>query len=116
MFIFYGYDADRRVLYTIGYNKRAIFSKLEIPFDEFEKSIDYTEDKDGKHIALIKHNNDRDEKLNLYDVRFWLDQYLNSKTHMQQCVASTMSRQCPQKSDLWYKNIRLFNYVFVLYH
>lgn len=79
MFIFYGYDADRRVLYTIGYNKKAIFSKLEITFDEFEKSIDYTEDKDGKYIALIKHNNDSDEKLNLYDVRFWLDQYLNSK-------------------------------------
>lgn len=29
MFIFYGYDADRRVLYTIGYNKKAIFQSLK---------------------------------------------------------------------------------------
>lgn len=79
MFIFYGYDKNKRVFYTLGYNNNMIFSKLEIPFSELEQSIDNNEDKDGKYILLIRHNNENNEEINTYDIKYWLDQYLNNK-------------------------------------
>lgn len=79
MFILYGYDLEKKVFYTLGYDSRKIYTTLTVTFEEFIASICNLENKDDRFMILVKHNPDHEEDLNPVDIKFWLDQYLNCK-------------------------------------
>ncbi len=65
MFLIYGYDLDKKIFYTMGYNQRNLFSVIEFSFDEFDNAIQNIQENGHKYIILIQQNNQYNEELNL---------------------------------------------------
>jgi hypothetical protein len=79
MFVIYGYDIERKLFNTMGYNSRNIFSNIEITFDEFTDSIQDIENTGHRYIILVKPNTEYVEKPERDKIKFWIEQYVKSK-------------------------------------
>lgn len=80
MFIIYGYNMKERAFYTLGYNRRGVFSKIRISFEEYDQSITNLDKSEHRYVMLISNNPNHYEKdCDIENIKFWMDQYIKSK-------------------------------------
>ncbi|HEY5588530.1 MAG TPA: hypothetical protein VIK86_06195 [Candidatus Paceibacterota bacterium] len=75
-YLAYGYDLGKKIMHIMGYDKMGIYKNLDVPFDDFERSI-FSKGLKEMQVQFVKSNNLKYE-IDFLWIKLEINNYLNS--------------------------------------